>query len=101
MTEQERQDLEAVRDMFAGIAMQEYLDKGYKQSINSVIESTPKMIDGVFEKYTRAEIRAIWSYNDADTMIEEKLKRLKERKKLNHPANVNETKGIDSMGEWE
>jgi len=98
MTTKEREQLEKTRDMFAGMAMQEYLDKGYKQSIDSVIESTPKMIDGVFEKYTRAEIRAIWSYDDADLMIEEKLRRLKTTKKQDHPANVDET---DSLGNYE
>ena len=79
MTEQERQDLEKTRDMFANTAMTEHM-RIYDIDVPHIVK---------------------FSYDYADAMIEEKLKRLKERKKLNHPANVNETKGIDSMGEWE
>jgi len=80
MTEQERQDLEKTRDMFAGIALRYYLIAYEDMQDNELI---------------------LMSYDFADLVIAEKLKRLKQRAKSNHPANVNETKGIDSMGEWE
>ena len=79
MTATEREELEKTRDMFAGMAMQELTATLY----NDVTQSYDKL------RELYSHVPAI-SYDCADAMIEEKLKRLKKRRKLDHPANVNE-----------
>ena len=66
MTPNEREKLEAVRDMFAG------------HIIHLFVKEIPK-------------VAAEYSYDYADAMIEEKLKRQKQRDKYKS-VNVDETK---------